>query len=281
MVKNSPNHREHVSNDITRRAMLRDAIAFVGGAAALQLLLAKNADADEHHLTKELEELIDREWHGKDGINDKNFAEIAAVGMQRFYETRKNPQEAFFSAEEITAGKDICACCSDEGNTEVRNGSGEKMMLLRSPGAGILDALDLDDKDPFNAKFMEEKALAAVDAGVTKICSHVGCGAAKAVFDARIQWLKEQGKTAEVEVLEKEGSEAFAKRWAKAMATCMQGIAKKIGISHADAIHADSIEKLNRPKEIHVARMIYVTDDDTLDSSYPEFPKGFVERTGG
>jgi len=277
-------HRESTAeqtDSLSRRKWLFDAIAFVGGAAAVKTLLAKNADADEHHLTKELEALIDREWHGEKDINDIYFELIALHGMQKFYESRAHPEAAFMSAKQIAAGKGICACCSDEGNTEFCNENGIKMMQARSPGAGILDAIDREDKDPFAPEFLEKKVRRLLDAGITVVTSHRLCGAAKMVFGERIQWLCENDEKQEADNIEKEGAEAYGQRWANTVATLMRQIGTAEGIAYVQEIRSAHIKKLNRPDEIHVARIIYVTDDNAFDSSNMEFPKGFVEQTGG
>lgn len=284
MLPESVPHKEsqaEKSGEVSRRQWLFDAIAYVGGAAAVHAILGSNVDADEHHLTKELEALIDREWHGKEGMNDKMFAEIAAMGMQNFYKTRKHPEAVFMSAEAIAEGKGICSCCSDEGNTEFRNKDGKKMMLNRTPGAGMLDAIDLDDKDAFSPKFIEKKARWLLDAGVTVETYHRLCGAVNMVLEAHIEWLRANHREQRALELEKKGSEKYGQEWAEAVAARMREVAKEEGISYADEIRSAYITKLNRPDEIHVARIIYVTDDNALDSSNAEFPKGFVEQTGG
>ena len=101
------------------------------------------------------------------------------------------------------------------------------------------------------------------------------------VFEERIIWLRANGQEDEAVLLEKKGAEKYGQEWVEVVAGRMRIIAKEEGIGHADEIRSAYITKLNRPDEIHVARMIYVTDDNAFDSSNTEFPKGFVEQTGG
>lgn len=284
MTPDNLRHRESSAQKlgaISRREWLLGAITYVGGAAAVHAILANNADANEHHLTKELKGLIDREWHGKEHVNDKMFAEIAAHGMQKFYETRQHPEAVFMSAEAIAEGGGICSICSDEGNTEFRNENDKKMMLIRTPGSGMLDAIDLEDKNPFTPTFIEKKAQWLLDEGVTVETYHRLCGAVKMVFEERIKWLRDNGQEEEAVYLEKKGAETYGQEWVEAVVARMREIAKEEGIGHADEIRAGYITKLNRPDEIHVARIIYVTDDNAFDPSNTEFPKGFGEQTGG
>lgn len=231
---------------------------------------------DENHDEEKIHALIDEYWEKQNPVFDK-IHELG--GMQQYFDSLEDHDEAFMTQQEIDEGG-ACSCCSDEGNTKVENTEGRKMQLLRSPGSGILDATDLPDCDAFSRDFITSTARAAVDAGVTVFSSHKGCGAAKAVFDARIQCLRAQEKLGEARELEEKGVDAFAQEWTKAVVKEMRLYAKELKLSTSENMRDTFIEKLHRP-EIHIARIIYVTDMDEFDSSYEGLPQGFVERTGG
>lgn len=230
----------------------------------------KMADHQDHHLSPERKALIQKHWHDQDAVYEK----ISKMGMQKYYDALPDKERAFFTAVEIAAGKGKCSCCSDEGKTEYDNAEGRPMLLIRTPGSGILHALDRDDKNPFDPEFVDQSARELLEADVTVHTGHAGCGAAKAALKA---WLFAQGNTGEAEHLTQNQVDAFAQKWAVAVTKKMQELAPE----KAGAIRADFIVKLDRPKEIHRARILYLTDDDTFNAKYRGLPQGFVERTGG
>lgn len=226
--------------------------------------------AEDHHLSSELRALIEKHWHDQDAVYEK----IAEAGMQKYYNDLPNKEKVFFTPEEIEAGHGKCSCCSDEGNRKYVNGGDHPMLLIRTPGSGILQALDLVDKNPFDPKFIEQTAQELLDTGVTVQTAHAGCGAAKAVLKA---WLVEKGKMQEAEHLTQSDVDAFAKEWAMTVARKM----KELSPDRTSDIRSDFIAQLDRPKEIHRARILYLTDDDAFNANYEGLPQGFVERTGG
>jgi hypothetical protein len=246
----------------------------------MQSVVAAAEKEQGRHLTaEEVRALIEKEWNAQNAT----FETISRDGMQKYYDSRPDKKDAFFTVEQIKKGNGACACCSDEGCRKYTNGTGEKMKLIRTPGSGILDAIDLKDKDPFNAAFIDKNARAALMRGATVFSYHENCGAAKGVFEARIAWLKENGKAKEAAALEAEGPLAFNKRWAEEVTARMREIAAELKLPHATRIKTGFISKemMDRPPEIHRARILYVTDDDEFDASYKGLPQGFVEGTGG
>ena len=232
---------------------------------------------NEHQIRSELQALIDKHWASQDTM----YAEISRMGFQKYFDSLPNKEQAFFTSTYVRS-HEKCACCSDEGNTRVIGKNHENEVLIRTPGSGILQSVHERDKDPFGDAFIERTAREALQAGVRHFTAHSGCGAAK---KSLIEWLAAQGKIANPKkvIMEEEGQylqpaqiDAFADEWAKAVTKKMQ----EIDPDHAKDIHEDMLKNLDRPA-IHIARCLYLTDIDELDSSFKGLPQGFVERTGG
>ncbi len=257
--------------NVTRRTFLGRLGSY---AAAAGLAMKGIASADDHHTQDGLAKLRRESWESQNEI----YEQIARLGMQKFYDglSEQDKVTVFFTPEEVEAGHGRCACCSDEGNRRYRlKDETHDMMLIRTPGSGILLALDTEDKDPFAPAFLQSTAQDALNAQVTVFTGHKGCGAAKAVFNTHIKYLREKGRVAEAEKLEQEGSDAFAKRWADAVADMMRRLATPESAPH---IQSDFITKLDRPAEIHVARSIYLTEEDRFNAANTALPQGFVEH---
>lgn len=259
----------------------RDFLKRLTAPFALALQRAVGGEKLGHPFTtdheKERSELIERLWPLEQPIYDK----IAHIGMQRFFDALPDKNQAFLSPKQIAEGAGVCACCADEGIRKVPNQNGKLMLLLRTPGSGILHALHRSDKDPFAPEFLRQFAKEQADLGVTVFTAHAGCGAAKAVFQARVEYLQQQGKDSEAKKLQELGLDAWAKSWAKAVSENMLLVAKEHVIPHATNIRSDFIVKLDRPSALHPARCLYLTDDDAFNAAYSCLPQGFVERTGG
>lgn len=221
-----------------------------------------------HTGKKNIQRLIDDSWESQDEV----YSAISVLGFQRYYNKLPDKKMAFFSPEDV-ATAERCSCCSDEGNTQVLSAKGKKEILIRTPGSGILQALDVPGKNPFDPDFINKVAQEAVDNGVTHFTAHSGCGAAKAVL---IAWLMEQGDSDKIASLTQKDIDDFADEWARAVTKKM----KELDPKRAEIIHEDLLKNLDRPTEIHVARCLYLTDVDEFDASYRGLPQGFVERTG-
>ncbi len=265
------------SEALPKQSNRRHFLAQVTAPFALAVQRALGAEKFTTDHGKEHSELIDRSW----AREQTTYSQIARVGMQRFFDVLPDKQAAFLSSKEIAEGAGVCACCADEGIRKVSNPNGKPMMLLRTPGSGILHALDRSDKDPFAPEFLQKVAQEQVDLGVTVFTAHAGCGAAKAVFQAHMNYLQQQGNTAAVKKLQELGLDTWAKSWAKAVSEKMLAAAKDHAIPHAEKIRSAFISELDRPSALHPARCLYLTDDDTFNAAYHGLPQGFVERTGG
>jgi len=270
---------ELISPDLSSLQVDRRGFVLGMGSAAALLSVGEVARAWEH-LSPELKNLIKERWHAQDTM----FQEITKGGFQTFYEhLGEGKKNVFLPKEAAKVG--TCACCSDEGNRKYTSTSGEKMKLVRTPGSGILRVLDNDCKgpggklSPFSRTCIDAVAREALASGVTVFTGHAGCGAAKAVF---IAWREDQGMSREEAAnVKSEEVDAFASKWAMHVTMRMQEITRTEGRVSPQSIRTDFIRKLDRPKEIHVARCLYLTDTDDFDASYQGLPQGFVERTGG
>lgn len=261
----------------TKLVTNRREILELGGKSTIALLLAgKFAHGEDGH-SPELDRLKETEFHKQDTM----YKEIAAIGIQRYYDSRPNKEKAFFTEQEVKEGNGACACCSDDGNTEYTNAeTGKKMLLIRTPGSWILDALNRADKNPFAPEFVDQVADEALAANVRIFTGHAGCGAGKAVLVARLHVL---GKIKDPKNITKEVEEMYltpAKIDAYTHAFA-QAVTKHMQVKAPERdIQSDFIRKLNRPP-FHVGRSLWLTDIDEFDASYPELPQGYVERTGG
>ena len=160
----------------------------------------------------------------------KNLFEVQQGIMQEIY---RNGFQAYVdklvNIEESFPDHDYEICCIDEGTPEG----------FHSAGSGILR-----DK--------EEVIEAFRKAGVQKITSHDGCGAA-ALY-------------AKANNLDLTKSDEYAKEWSKT-------IAKELGVPYD---HISSAE-MNRPSDMHIARVAYY--DNTGKFNYSKIqglPIGFI-----
>ncbi len=236
--------------------------------------------ADAH---EDLEKLIDKEFHAQ----DETYERIAEVGMQGYYDELPNKSDLFLSPQEMKEANGVCSCCSDEGIRKyTEKDSDKRMMLIRTPGSGMLKVLTREDKDPFAREFIDATAKEQLELGVTVFTSHIGCGAAKAVFNARVIFLRSNGKEAEANRLLERGSDTWAQDWAQAVSKRMREMGKEQSIKHADSIHADFIDHLDRPKSIHNARGLDLVDKYPFNADAftvkPKkgLPPAFVEHAG-
>lgn len=276
-AESNPEFLQH-SADMTRREFLKKEASNVAAAAATVLALTDQLSADDtpsasmddndHHTEAELQKLMNQHWEKQNAM----YAKIAekGVGFQGYYNALLNKEKAFFTPEEIDAGHGKCECCSDEGIRHYDpKKSAHDMMLVRTPGSGILQVLDTDDQDPFADNCIKDTAKEALAAGVTVFTAHAGCGAFKAVYN---NWLKKQG-------MPEASSEELDKRatlWAQLVVAKMRDLVPE----KADSITADFIATLERPSSIHIARCLYLTDLDEFNAGFDGLPQGFVERTG-
>jgi len=155
-----------------------------------------------------------------------SLEQIYAKGMADFVKKIPNLSEAFTS-------HDNCIYCIDEG-TPGKN---------HSAGSGILR-----DKDEVLDAFRK--------AGVSKITSHDGCGAA-------VLFAKQNG-------LDPSNADEYAKQHA-------QTLAQKLGVPYEHI----SFEKMKRPADFHIARITYYDNTGQFDYSRVEgLPPGFIISRG-
>ena len=175
----------------------------------------------EHHQGHNKEELIK-----SFGDNQLIMEEIYKNGFSSYVESLKDLSKAF-------EGNDHCIRCMDEGTPGG----------LHSAGSGIL-------------RDEAEVLKAFKKAGVKKITSHDGCGAA--------------GLYAKANNLDVSKADEYGKEFAK-------NLAKKLGIPYE---HISSSE-MNRPSNNHIARIAYY--DNTGDFNYTKvkgLPAGFIISRG-
>jgi hypothetical protein len=256
---------------LTRRKALITGIGVAGAALGLSDRHIQAEEVDHH---KVQEALIKKHWE----MQDEVYGKIADVGMEDYFHSLPDKEEAFFSKEEAEKAEGITECCSDEGIREVRSEDGEKMILERTPGSGILHAISREDKNPFAPEFIEETALNLVESGVTEVSSHTLCGALAAVYNARLIYLRSKGMEAQAKHLEEMGSEEWGRRWTDAVVAKMKEISKGLGKKGSERIRSRFIDKLDRPKTLHPARDLYIVDSRRFDASYKGLPQGFVEH---
>lgn len=148
--------------------------------------------------------------------------EIYKDGFQAYVNKLKNLDQSFID-------HDHAVRCIDEGTPDG----------FHSAGSGILR----DKKEVLEA-FRK--------AGVQKITSHDGCGAAKLYAQAN--------------KLDVNKSDEYAKEWSK-------NIAKELGVAYD---HISSAE-MNRPEGQHISRVVYYDDTGKFDySKIQELPTGFI-----
>lgn len=232
---------------------------------------AEKKAAPEHH---DNHEAMDKAWNSQNDI----YKEISDLGMQSLYRKRADRNKAFLSPEEIKKGGGKCVCCSDEGCRAYRSkGASADMLQERLPGSGVLGALNIDSKDPFDPGFITMVARHHLSQKITVVTSHEGCGAFTAVYN---NWLKVTGKPQ----AEDEEVNAKAAEWAERVASKMNELKKlepkNIPPDYPD-VAADfiSLKKMDRPAEFHDARILYITDIEEFNASYKGLPKGFVLMT--
>jgi hypothetical protein len=152
--------------------------------------------------------------------------EIYKKGFSDYANSIKNIAEAFKS-------HDCCMRCMDEGTPGG----------FHSAGSGIL-------------RNKEEVISAFKTAGVKKITSHDGCGAA--------------GLYAKAHNFDLSKADEYGKKFAKE-------IAEELGLPYE---HISS-EKMNRPKEFHISRVAYYDGTGKFDyDSVKELPAGFIISRG-
>jgi hypothetical protein len=162
-------------------------------------------------------ELFLEQQHTMEQIYDKGFAA---------YAESINIADAFKQ-------HDGCMRCMDEGTPGG----------FHSAGSGIL-------------RKSEEVIEAFRKAGVKKITSHDGCGAA--------------GLYAKSKGLDASKSDEYGKEWAKQLAEAM-------GLPYEHI----SFSEMNRPKEFHVARIAYYDGTGNFDyQAVKELPAGFIISRG-
>ncbi len=253
-------------------AVIAGTRARFGSASALADEPRQKKVLDEH----ELHTLIDREWDKQNPVYER----IAKIGMQEHYDSLPDKDDVFLKDAEIKEANGVCSCCSDEGIRKYTDkDSGKRMMLIRTPGSGILHALSRPDKNPFAPEFIEGIAKEQLELGVTVFTSHIGCGAGLAVFNAYLLSLRMQGRADQAGRLEKRGLDAFVRDWAEAISKRMRAMAKEQSIKHADSIHTDFIDHLDRNSAFHSARLFDLVDDDRFNADC-SLPPAFVEHAG-
>jgi|GEM_PF-5363804 len=231
------------------------------------------AEPDENAEHKKLRKL----WEAQDPMYEK----IAEGGMQKYFDNLPDKDKAFFSGEELHQMEGMCSCCSDERITQYTGkDSDKKMQLLRTPGSGMLLAMNRADKNPYAKEFIESTAKEQLELGVTVFTAHLGCGAAKAVFNARILFLRMQGDKAQADALEMRGPDAWAHDWANAVADRMRAMAQELGVKHMGKIRADFIEQKDF-KGPHFGRgLAMLLGKDNYNAAYRGVPQWYVEHMG-
>lgn len=222
-------------------------------------------DKDKH---AEDERKLEEQWKRERPM----YKKIKDVGMQAYVNELSNKRDIFLPEYILNDIRHkICTVCADEGIRKMNDG-GEELHLFKMAGSGILSALARPDKDPFSDEIIENVARYMLKQGIKIFTGHIGCGAAKVVYEARKAYLKKIGEDKQLAELEAMGLDAFTKKWTEAVGERMREISGDKDIKTA------FVDKLDRPASGHPGDAIYLAQHSTgFRPSFEGLPQGYVE----